>query len=129
MVRGNDEVANYWFPRKVLDFGEDHVMNITEATRAYYKKDAEVVLLFNPAPSQVVEIIPKAYEPFNQLEERCYPKAYPWPCKHVWLIRGLRGVGAGGKSMPPSCGVKPDNHGLSMALPMLGFFLRSGTVL
>jgi hypothetical protein len=79
MVRGNEEVAAFWFPRKVLELNGERQMELTEATRAFVKKDHEVVLLFNPAPSQVVEIDPETHVPFNELEERCYPKAYPWP--------------------------------------------------
>ena len=79
MVRGNEDVARHWFPQKVLDFGGEEFMHVTEKTRGYVKKDSEVVLLVDPASSQVVEIDPETYQPFNELEARCYPKAYPWP--------------------------------------------------
>ena len=62
-----------------MEFNGERIMQLTEQTRGYVKKDHEVVLLFNPASSQVVKIDPETHVPFNELEERCYPKAYPWP--------------------------------------------------
>jgi hypothetical protein len=58
---------------------EDDVMHATVAARKFVIKDAEVVLLVNPASSQVAEVDPLSYEPENLLAELCYPKAHPWP--------------------------------------------------
>ena len=63
----------------MVDEGEEHVMHATVAARKFVIKDAEVVLLVNPASSQVAEVDPLAYEPENLLAEKCYPKAHPWP--------------------------------------------------
>ena len=54
-------------------------MHATVAARKFVIKDAEVVLLVNPASSQVAEVDPLDYVPENLLAERCYPKAHPWP--------------------------------------------------
>ena len=55
------------------------MMWATEAARAFCDTDAEVVLLVNPAPSQVMEVDPENYVPDNLLAEKCFPKAHPWP--------------------------------------------------
>ena len=78
-MRGNPDVAAYWFPKKILDLNEDDVMHATVAARKFCIKDAEVVLLVNPAPSQVQEITSVDYVPENLLAEKCFPKAHPWP--------------------------------------------------
>ena len=54
-------------------------MHATVAARKFVIKDAEVVLLVNPASSQVAEVDPLCYEPENLLAEKCFPKAHPWP--------------------------------------------------
>ena len=54
-------------------------MHATVVARKFVIKDAEVVLLVNPASSQVQEVSPVDYVPDNLLTEKCYPKAHPWP--------------------------------------------------
>ena len=63
----------------ILDLNEDHIMQATVAARKFCIKDAEVVLLVNPATSQVQEVSSQDYVPENLLTEKCYPKAHPWP--------------------------------------------------
>ena len=54
-------------------------MHATERARAFVQKDAEVVLLVNPLPRQVMEVNPDDDVPENLLTEKCFPKAHPWP--------------------------------------------------
>ena len=54
-------------------------MHATVSARKFVIKDAEVVLLVNPASSQVAEVSPVDYVPENLLAEKCFPKAHPWP--------------------------------------------------
>ena len=72
-------------------------MHQTCAAREYCKKDAEVVLLFNPASSQVKEVNIAEYESNDLLTEKCFPKAHPWPREYFWLILGFGG-GSGSRS-------------------------------
>ena len=66
-------------------------MHETCAARKYCKKNAEVVLLFNPVPSQVKEVNIPEYESNDLLTEKCFPKAHPWPREYFWLILGFGG--------------------------------------
>ena len=75
-------------------------MEYTKKAREFCKRDAEVVLLFNPAPSQVTEISVEDYEPPDLLTERCSPKAHSWPRELFWFILCCGGAakGKGGSS-------------------------------
>ena len=72
-------------------------MHHTEAARKFVQKDSEVVLLFNPAASQVFEVYEGGYEPIDLLTAKCFPKAHPWPREYFWLILGFGG-GSGSRS-------------------------------
>ena len=72
-------------------------MHHTTAARKFVTKDSEVVLLFNPAASQVFEVYEGGYEPSELLTAKCFPKAHPWPREYFWLILGFGG-GSGSRS-------------------------------
>jgi hypothetical protein len=71
------------------------MMHATAAARAYCKKDSEVVLLVNPAASQVREISIVDYKPKDLLYEKVFPQAHQCTCVHFWSNLWLRLEGGG----------------------------------